>query len=614
MKLGGVSLFAAFVLLSMLLLPPLLSFKVMAQASLPVLNVNTGLAYATIQEAINAPETLNGHTIRVNAGTYYENVAVNKSVSLVGAGELYTIIDGGFVSSVINVTVDNVNVTGFTVRNSKYGYAGIHVYQSKGDNISGNIAEDNYNGIYLYGSTDDVVEGNEALGNVYGIHLYGCGNVTVLDDVASNNTNDIHLDVSLNDTVIDNSVSMSGANGIYLYGSNSDTLSGNDVFSNAGRGIRLLYSFNNTILSNVVSNDGNGLDLYGSEGNVVSGNTVSLSNESGVMLFNSGENFLNSNNFVDNTFGVWLLNSNGSTISGNNISQSAQYGVRLWNSSSNTFFHNNFMNNLIGNVEQPTNTSILNRWDNGFEGNFWGSYSVVDLNLDGIGEIPYVVDPTALGVYGEDTHPLVGQYSQFTAAFGNQSYSVMFVSNSSISGFQYSLGQSNSTNALSFEVIGSKNSGFCRIGIPEVLVAPPYVVTVDGAPLSYSVVMTNGTYTWIYFAYSGAAHDLMISPVVPSGIPFWSVWWFWGISGLAVVGVVFGGFTVKYRRKVSEQARVLQAYGPFMVAEALFIADIERRGRKIKEFETKYGVRIQPRSTLEDVLKSLETKEKEEES
>jgi hypothetical protein len=105
-----------------------------------------------------------------------------------------------------------------------------------------------------------------------------------------------------------------------------------------------------------------------------------------------------------------------------------------------------------------------------------------------------------------------------------------------------------------------------------------------------------------------------VVPVVPPTVPVWSLWWFWGISGLAVVGAVLGVFTVKYRRKVAEQLRILQAYGPFMVAEALFNADIERRGMKIKEFETKYGVKIQPRSTLEDVIRSLEKKQKEEES
>jgi parallel beta-helix repeat protein len=615
MKSGKVLLSTTFVLLLLLLLVLSLFFIAKSETSLPVLNVNTGLAYATIQEAINAPTTLNGHTIRVKAGTYFENVAVNKSLSLVGENKLDTVIDGGASSNVVYVTVDNASVTGFTVKNSRYGYAGIDVYQSNNDNISGNIVEDNYNGIYLYGSSDSLVEGNEVLSNVYGIHLYGSSNVTVSNNSESNNTNGIHLDVSWNSTVADNDVLSSAANGMYLYGSNGNTLSGNDVFSTPGRGIRLQYSSNNTLSGNVVSDDGNGIDFYGSDSNVISGNTVSLNNQSGIMLFNSAENAVNSNNILNNTFGIWFLNSNDSRIVGNNISSNAQYGVRLWNSSSNTFFHDNFVDNLVKNVERPTNTSILNLWDNGVEGNFWGDYDV-SANVDGIGSRPYVVEQRTLGIYGQDSHPLMGQYLQFTAAFENQSYTVIVVSNSSISGFQYHQGQDNSTNTVSFQVSGN-GSGFCRICIPQVLVASPYIVTGDGASLSFTVVMTNGTHTWVYFTHPSSTHELMLTPVVPvvpPEVPVWSLWWFWGISGLALVGAVLGGFTVKYRRKVAEQSRILQAYGPFMVAEALFNADIERRGMKIKEFETKYGVKIQPRSTLEDVIRSLEKKQKEEES
>jgi hypothetical protein len=143
-------------------------------------------------------------------------------------------------------------------------------------------------------------------------------------------------------------------------------------------------------------------------------------------------------------------------------------------------------------------------------------------------------------------------------------------------------------------------------------VAYPYVITADGEPLSYTLVMTNGTHTWVYFTYPSSTNELTIASVVTPGVPVWSFWWFWGISALALVGVALGGFAIRYRRKVSEQTRILQAYSPFMVAEALFTADIERRGMKIKEFEEKYGVKIQPRSTLEEVLRSMEKKREEE--
>ncbi|MFZ1296405.1 MAG: LamG-like jellyroll fold domain-containing protein, partial [Saprospiraceae bacterium] len=49
-----------------------------------VLNSNTGKTYCTIQAAIDDPQTLDGHVINVAAGTYIENLVLNKSLQLRG--------------------------------------------------------------------------------------------------------------------------------------------------------------------------------------------------------------------------------------------------------------------------------------------------------------------------------------------------------------------------------------------------------------------------------------------------------------------------------------------------------------------------------------------------
>jgi len=87
-------------------------------------------------------------------------------------------------------------------------------------------------------------------------------------------------------------------------------------------------------------------------------------------------------------------------------------------------------------------------------------------------------------------------------------------------------------------------------------------------------------------------------------------------AALAAVVLLSLG-SIRYYRMFQRQKRVIDRYERELrgmtaldVARALFTADVERRRDKIVEFEKKYGVRVQPRSTLEDVIKSLRLKEK----
>ena len=65
---------------------------VASQSNADTLNVGQGEAYSTIQAAID--DANNGDTISVAAGVYYEQIDIDKALTIQGAGVHVTIIDG----------------------------------------------------------------------------------------------------------------------------------------------------------------------------------------------------------------------------------------------------------------------------------------------------------------------------------------------------------------------------------------------------------------------------------------------------------------------------------------------------------------------------------------
>ena len=85
-----------------------------------VTNINTNLKYCSIQAAISDVLTINGHTIEVSAGTYDEQVLVNKGVLIKGVGASMPVVDfTGTVAgkpSVFDVSVRDVKLENLRIR------------------------------------------------------------------------------------------------------------------------------------------------------------------------------------------------------------------------------------------------------------------------------------------------------------------------------------------------------------------------------------------------------------------------------------------------------------------------------------------------------------------
>jgi parallel beta-helix repeat protein len=189
--------------------------------------------YPTIQEAINA--AFENDTISVKNGTYYENVVVNKIVSLVGENALGTVIDGGYsMDNVVAVTANSVNVSGFTIRNSGAMSQGIYLQNTINDNIIGNNVVSNYLGIDLYTSHNSSVSGNNITGNEYGISLYSSNCNTVLgNNITTNNQYAFEISYSFNNTFSGNNIGTNNGEGVILGNSSDNRFFHNNFIDNA---------------------------------------------------------------------------------------------------------------------------------------------------------------------------------------------------------------------------------------------------------------------------------------------------------------------------------------------------------------------------------------------
>ena len=170
--------------------------------------------YTSIQAAIDNATA--GDTIYVWAGTYYENVVVNKTVSIIGNGSANTTIDGGGTGDVVKITADWVNFSGFRIVNS------------------GSKGEPDYDA---------------------GIELFEVENVTIFYNDCSNNIMGIIIKYSKSNFIINNRCNMNENIGILSFFSNTNAIKNNTCEFNQWYGIDSYNSYSNKIINNTCNHN-----------------------------------------------------------------------------------------------------------------------------------------------------------------------------------------------------------------------------------------------------------------------------------------------------------------------------------------------------------------------
>jgi len=252
--------------------------------------------YSKIQDAID--DASNGDTVFVYYGIYYENLFINKSISLISDNKDNTIIDANGNSSAIKIIETNdVIVDGFTLQNSgndEFENAGIKVdgLTLDGSNritISNNIMKNNVNGIllglsYYCNITSNIVHNNSKNGII--LHCYCNGNNVTNNLVKDNEQAGIYVQDGIFNDIRNNLIQNSGLMGVYIF-------AGAD---------------GNKICHNKIENQEWGIVIdagpYGAGLNEIYFNTISNSSECGIYFWDGIANIIKKNNFINNKIHV----------------------------------------------------------------------------------------------------------------------------------------------------------------------------------------------------------------------------------------------------------------------------------------------------------------------
>ena len=127
--------------------------------------------------------------------------------------------------------------------------------------------------------------------------------------------------------------------------------------------------------------------------------------------FDNASNCTATKNWITNSLysAFYLERTINSTVTGNEfIDNHYLFGIGQ-SSANNSFYENDFVGNTTGPIENGSN----NQWDNGRKGNYWSTFTGVDLNHDGISDVPNIID---INSNVSDRYPLMTPQNTLVAA------------------------------------------------------------------------------------------------------------------------------------------------------------------------------------------------------
>jgi len=368
-----------------------------------VLGLLAGSSHAqpSLQARLDAAAA--GDTVVVEGGVHEGPFVIDTSLVLQGTGRPH--LRGTDSTHVVTITASDVTVQGFRITDSgkslNQDHAGVMVKAAR-VTIRNNHLADVLHGIYVEGKDRTVIANNRIDGPPTVARRVTPEDARRYDDcsvppgggtcevplVSAQRGNGIHLWNAAHSTITHNTIHHT-RDGTYFSHSDHNYTAHNTI-RDVRYGLHFMYSDDNTFEHNVFTDNASGSALMYSSGLTVRHN-VFRNNRSqrgyGLLLQTMTAAEITDNRLTENGTGVYLENSSRLTVRKNVVAANYR-GFRITGSS----MDNRFTGNLIrGNLNTAavSGMSATNEWQVDGRGNYWGPRGLLDINADGVSELPH---------------------------------------------------------------------------------------------------------------------------------------------------------------------------------------------------------------------------------
>jgi parallel beta-helix repeat protein len=304
-------------------------------------NLDQATVHPTIQKAINRSNP--GDRLLAKPWTYYENVRVNKTVTLMGTDKSTTIINGQGLSDALQVEADWVNISGFSMVR---GGSGIGIYNNAlNTKIEDCLTYSNIGfGIYVGGAENTIINNTEVYSNVASGSGYGIG-----------------MDSSRSTDISFSNITGNANAGIYMWGTAQTIIRNNNIWNNL-YGVTLEFS-NDIEIRNceIFLNTQRGLttSIWGTDYRIKNSNITSNGQE-GIYVSGAVNYEISNTNIVNHTYGIWAQsNSDCEIINSSIVNSNPQTDIYLTSNSKVTTLNTSF-NKSSANITDSASELIVN--------------------------------------------------------------------------------------------------------------------------------------------------------------------------------------------------------------------------------------------------------------